>query len=44
MFKKNHPDWSHESMKEELTRFVSLYKNRPIKENLHGMRLQHILF
>ena len=22
MFKKNHPHWSHESMKEELTRFV----------------------
>jgi len=42
MFKKNHPHWSHESMKEELTRFISLYKNRPIKENLHGMRFPHM--
>ena len=42
MFKKNHPHWSHESMKEELTRFISLYKNRPIKENLYGMRFPHM--
>lgn len=42
MFKKNHPNWSYENMKEELTRFINLYKNRPIKENLYGMRFPHM--
>jgi len=41
-FKKNPPDWSKEVMIDELNIFISLYKNRPIKNNSHGMRFPHM--
>jgi hypothetical protein len=41
-FKKNPPTWSDEDMLDELNNFIPLYKNRPIKNNSHGMKFPHM--
>lgn len=42
-FKKNSPKWGEEEILNELEIFKNLYESRPIKENIHGMRFQHML-
>tara|TARA_B100000035_G_scaffold101944_1_gene86422 strand:+ start:276 stop:1061 length:786 start_codon:yes stop_codon:yes gene_type:complete len=41
-FKKNSPQWNRDQFFEEIKEFGNLYKNRPIKNNVHGMRFQHM--
>lgn len=41
-FEKNPPVWDKNEMYEEIEIFKNLYKNRPIKKNIHGMRFQHM--
>jgi hypothetical protein len=38
MYKKNQPNWSYESMRDELKIFDKIYDNRPIKNNHGGMK------
>ena len=42
-FTKNPPRWDKDEILNELEEFKNLYKDRPIKENIHGMRFQHML-
>ena len=41
-FKKNPPEWIESEILNEVSIFRKLYKERPIKENIHGMRFQHM--
>ena len=41
-FKKNPPKWEEKELLEEIKIFEELYKDRPIKNNIHGMRFQHM--
>ena len=41
--KKNPPKWGENEILKELEIFKNLYKERPIKKNIHGMRFQHML-
>jgi len=41
-FKKNPPEWKEIEILKEIQIFKDLYKHRPIKENIHGMRFQHM--
>ena len=41
-YKKNPPSWNKEDILEELKLFIELYKNRPIKTNIHGMMFPHM--
>lgn len=41
-YKKNPPSWNKENILEELKLFIELYKNRPIKTNIHGMMFPHM--
>ena len=43
VFKKNTPNWKISELEEEIQNFSKIYKRRPIKENIHGMRFQHML-
>ncbi len=40
-FKKNHPNWSHQEMINELEFFSNIYEDRPIKDNVGGMKFAH---
>jgi hypothetical protein len=42
MYKKNPPNWSLQSMLDDLKYFDKLYENRPIKNNHGGMRFPHM--
>ena len=42
-FTKNPPRWDKDEILNELEEFKNLYKDRPIKENIYGMRFQHML-
>ena len=42
MYKKNPPNWSHQSILEELKSFKNIYESRPIKNNHGGMRFPHM--
>ena len=41
-FEKNSPKWEKNEILQQLEIFKDLYKQRPIKENIHGMRFQHM--
>ena len=41
-FTKNPPNWGADEILNELEEFKNLYERRPIKENIHGMRFQHM--
>tara|TARA_B100001063_G_scaffold135014_1_gene126311 strand:+ start:534 stop:1352 length:819 start_codon:yes stop_codon:yes gene_type:complete len=41
-YTKNTPKWSDEEIIEEIKVFNQIYKERPIIENLHGMRFPHM--
>ena len=41
-FKKNPPLWEEKEIFEEIEIFKKIYENRPIKNNIHGMRFQHM--
>ena len=41
-YTKNTPKWSEEEIVEEIKVFNQIYKERPIIENLHGMRFPHM--
>tara|TARA_B100001093_G_scaffold340759_1_gene325556 strand:+ start:221 stop:1006 length:786 start_codon:yes stop_codon:yes gene_type:complete len=41
-FKKNPPEWDEKELFKEMIIFKELYKERPIKNNIHGMRFQHM--
>jgi len=41
-FIKNPPNWHNNEIVEELILFKDFYKNRPIKNNIHGMMLPHM--
>jgi len=41
-FKKNPPQWEKDEILREIEVFKDLYKDRPIKNNVHGMRFQHM--
>tara|TARA_Y200000002_G_scaffold313448_1_gene270904 strand:+ start:495 stop:1280 length:786 start_codon:yes stop_codon:yes gene_type:complete len=41
-FSKNPPDWYNDEIKIEIKKFVDIFKNRPIKKNIHGMRFLHM--
>lgn len=41
-FVKNAPNWSNEEIKKELTLFLKIYNDRPIKKNIHGMLFPHM--
>ena len=41
-FSKNPPQWKKEEILKEIETFRNLYKQRPIKNNIHGMRFQHM--
>jgi len=40
-FKKNQPDWNYKEIVEEIKLFCDLYEERPIKNNVGGMRFNH---
>ena len=40
-FKKNHPAWNYNEIVEEVKIFCDLYEERPIKNNVGGMRFNH---
>ena len=42
IFSKNPPKWKKEDILEELEKFKIIYAQRPIKDNIHGMRFQHM--
>jgi hypothetical protein len=42
MYKKNPPNWSPQSMLDDLKIFDKIYENRPIKNNHEGMRFPHM--
>ena len=42
IFSKNPPKWKKEEILEQLEKFKIIYEQRPIKENIHGMRFQHM--
>ena len=42
-FTKNPSKWNKDEILNELEVFKNLYKDRPVKENIHGMRFQHML-
>lgn len=42
VFKKNTPKWNNKEIKRELKNFIELYKTRPIRKNIHGMRFNHM--
>jgi hypothetical protein len=42
IFSKNPPQWKKEDMLEHLEKFKIIYEQRPIKDNIHGMRFQHM--
>ena len=41
-FTKNPSKWNKDEILNELDVFKNLYKDRPVKENIHGMRFQHM--
>ena len=41
-FSKNIPNWQIEEYTKELKIFKEIYKERPIRNNLHGMMFQHM--
>ena len=41
-FEKNPPKWENNEFLKEIEIFKNLYKDRPIKNNFHGMRFQHM--
>ena len=41
-FSKNPPQWENVEILNEIEVFKNLYKQRPIKNNIHGMRFQHM--
>jgi hypothetical protein len=41
-FIKNQPNWPLNEIMEELKIFSNIYKNRPIKNNIHGMLFPHM--
>ena len=41
-FKKNPPEWDEKELFKEMSIFRELYKERPIKNNIDGMRFQHM--
>ena len=41
-FEKNNPQWGKDEIVKEIELFKDLYKYRPIKNNVHGMRFQHM--
>ena len=41
-FEKNSPKWEKNEILEQLEIFKDFYKDRPIKENIDGMRFQHM--
>ena len=41
-FSKNIPDWENKDYLEELENFKEIYKQRPIKNNIHGMLFPHM--
>ena len=41
-FIKNPPNWSNDEIVKELISFKEFYKNRPIKNNKHGMMFPHM--
>ncbi len=42
IFKKNPPRWEKNEILKEVEIFEKLYEQRPIKNNIHGMRFQHM--
>ena len=42
IFSKNPPEWKKEEILEQLENFKMIYEQRPIKDNIHGMRFQHM--
>lgn len=42
IFKKNSPNWNNSEIIEEIKKFSEIYKTRPIKKNINGMRFQHM--
>jgi hypothetical protein len=42
IFSKNPPKWKKEDILEQLEKFKIIYEHRPIKDNIHGMRFQHM--
>ena len=42
IFKKNPPKWSRSEMVKEIKIFSSIYKERPIKNNIGGMMFPHM--
>ena len=42
IFEKNSPKWEKNEILKQLEIFKDLYKHRPIKENIDGMRFQHM--
>lgn len=42
IFSKNPPGWKKEEILEQLKKFKVIYEQRPIKDNIHGMRFQHM--
>tara|TARA_B100001175_G_C19352812_1_gene563215 strand:+ start:138 stop:923 length:786 start_codon:yes stop_codon:yes gene_type:complete len=41
-FKKNPPQWEKSEILKEIEIFKNLYEQRPLKNNIHGMRFQHM--
>jgi hypothetical protein len=42
IYSKNPPKWNKEDILEQLEKFKIIYEQRPIKDNIHGMRFQHM--
>ncbi len=42
IFEKNPPKWEKNEILIELEKFIILYQERPIKDNIYGMRFQHM--
>ena len=40
-FKKNQPNWSYKDIAEDIKKFCDFYEERPIKNNVGGMRFNH---
>jgi len=43
VFKKGTPNWKISELVEEIQHFLKIYNERPIKNNIDGMRFQHML-
>ena len=41
-FVKNPPNWNNDELIEELKIFAEIYKERPVKNNVHGMKFPHM--